>query len=51
MALSHWHYDTFRMPDWNIEAPGVYLLTFTLGPDGGVGAFLEDSLGAFQRVD
>ncbi len=48
--LSHWHYETFLLPEWNIEDPAIDLLTFEVGSSGVVESLHEESLGTFSKV-
>jgi len=50
VPLEHWHFDTFRRPYYSIEAPGIELVTFALGPEGTVAALTDDVMGRFERV-
>ncbi|MCF8042805.1 MAG: serine hydrolase [Desulfarculaceae bacterium] len=50
VPLSHWHYNSFRRPNWSIEEPGVELVTFEIASDGSVNSLIDDSMASFRRV-
>ncbi|MCB2185435.1 MAG: serine hydrolase [Deltaproteobacteria bacterium] len=50
VRLSHWHYNSFRRPNWSTEEPGIELVTFNLDSDGVIDSMSDDSMARFIKV-